>query len=260
MTAEVKYQNKITTLLLPQKLSELRHDVWRSSSFVDALIDSDDIRLHLSILKLYYPWMVKVLLPSRISELLHHWRLDYDFKDMHIAPAHALLWIKWQAPPTDFRTGTLREFIYMDEYLADNDILHLTALFYRPRVDTDEAVARDDYRSRLVSRDQVERYAHTLQRHMSDGVRRMMAASLIYAYATKQLIYDLYGSRLFEGGGETPPRHNLGWTATALQVAEQGVFGSYEQVLDTTMHEVLAYLLIKKSEADAMEAARNNKS
>jgi hypothetical protein len=36
-----------------------------------------------------------------------------------------------------------------------------------------------------------------------------------------------------------------------MQIAEHQTFGDYESVLDTTLHEVLAYMLVKKSESES---------
>jgi hypothetical protein len=257
MTLSLSYQNKETNLGVPSQISALRPDIWRSASFVDAILAGDDIKLHIAVLEhMHRPWY-HIMTISHISDILRAWHMDYDWKDMHIAPAWRMLWMRYVQPPTDFRTGTLREFIYMDEYLQENDVLHLTALLYRRQVDDQDSLKRDDKRERLVSRDQVTQLAAILERyqHLS-SVRRMMAGALWYAYGVKHLVHDLYGSRLF-ASEDTNISHNLGWTSTALQVAEQGVFGSYESVLDTTLHEVLAYLLVKKSESEAIQAAQS---
>lgn len=250
----ITYNRKTTEVILPSRLSELTQQDWRSSALSESVITGDDTRLKMSIIQMRYPVLYKVMRADHIAEIIRTWSFEYDWKNTPVIEAHHLPFMRYVAPPPDFRTGTLREFIYMDEYLAENDILHLTALLYRREVRSRDYVAKDDYRIRLISRDQVAIMARTLQRHDCTGIRRMMAGALIYAYAIKHLVHELYGSRLFQG--ESTVSHNLGWTATALQVAEQGVFGSYENVLDVTLHEVMAYLLVKKSESDATKAAQ----
>lgn len=219
----------------------------------------DDIMVHMAVLEQLYRKWYNLMNPQHISEVLASWQMQYDMDNMRPAPGWKYLHLDYIAPPMDFRTGTLREFIYMDEYMQENDLLHLTALLYRRRSkDTVDAIRRDDQREKLVSRDQVSVWAAILHRYRRHaGVRIMMAGAQVYAVGVKQLVSNLYGSRLFSG--EATVNHNMGWMATAMQVAEQGVFGDYEQVLDTTLHEVLSYLVIKKNEADAIERSREQK-
>jgi hypothetical protein len=251
----LSFQNKNIELRLPSKISELRHSIWRSPLFLKAIMAMDDILIRMSVIEHETPnTFYKHMSPQHISQVLHHWTMDYDWKDIPPAPAWKYIHLNYVAPPEDFRTGTLREFIYLDEYLTAGDTLSLTALLYRRKCkDVMDAFKREDMRERLISRDQVTAWAAILKRYVhKEGVQIMIAGAHVYAISIKSLIHDIYGQRLF--GGDQTVSHNLGWTATAMQIAEQGVFGGYEQVLDTTLHEILAYMLVKKSESDAMEA------
>jgi len=266
LTIEATYNHSTKALSLPSQISALRPDIWRSADFVDAVLSLDDLRIRMAILKYYHPYYFGMMSPVQVSEIIGAWELQADYDALAPMPGFRYFYLHYVEPPRDFATGTLREFIYMDEYLEEivsgdaslppapkgESIACLTALLYRRPADHAAALRRDDRRAPLIGRDQVGMWAQTINRHSYlRQVQSMQASALLYAIGVKQLVHNLYGSRLFSGEANTS--HNLGWMAVAMQVAEQGVFGNYEQVLDTTLHEVLAYMLVKKSEADAAD-------
>ena len=252
MTLTATYNQSTKALSLPSQISALRQDIWRSADFVDAVLSLDDLRIRMAILKYLYPDYYRIMTPVQVSEIIGAWELQADYDALAPMDGFRYFHLHYIAPPRDFATGTLREFIYMDEYLEEMDITSLTALLYRRPADHATAIRRDDRRAPLIGRDQVWMWAQTIKRHSYlRQVQAMQASALLYAIGVKQLVHSLYGSRLFAGEANTS--HNLGWMAVAMQIAEQGVFGDYEHTLDTTLHEVLAYMLVKKSEADAME-------
>jgi len=252
LTIQATYNHSTKALYLPSQISALRPDIWRSADFVDAVLSLDDLRIRMAILKYHYPDYFGMMSPVQVSEIIGVWELQADYDALAPMPGFRYFHLNYVEPPKDFATGTLREFIYMDEYLEEMDIPSLTALLYRRPADHAAALRRDDRRALLIGRDQVGMWAQTIKRHSYlRQVRAMQASALLYAIGVKQLVHNLYGSRLFAGDANTS--HNLGWMAVAMQIAEQGVFGDYEHTLDTTLHEVLAYMLVKKSEADAAE-------
>jgi hypothetical protein len=252
MTVSAIYQNKEETLVLPSQMSELRQEIWRSSVFVKAVLAMDDTRIRVAILAHYYPAYYRMMSTQQVVDILAAWDIKADYDAMAPMPGWSYFYLQYVAPPKDFATGTLREWIYMDEYLEEMDIPALTALLYRRPADDATALRKDDRRTPLIGRDQVSLWAKSIKRHSYlKKVQAMQASALLYAIGVKQLVHELYGSRLF--GGEATTTHNLGWMAVAMQIAEQGVFGDYEHVLDTTLHEVLAYMLVKKSESETQE-------
>ncbi len=255
MTLSVSHRAQEASIILPDKMSELPAAVWDSSSFVAAVMKGDDTELKLQYLLSQHPDWSRRMNATQLSDILRAWELTYDYMD--VAPLEAWQWmtLHYVAPPADFRTGTVREFMYMHEYMEEGNMLELTALLYRRRSkDKEDAIKRDDMRMRLISRAQVSQEAKILQQYIERrGVQRMICGAYIYSIGTKHLIHDLYGSRIFSG--EPSSSHNLGWMAVAMQVAEHGVFGDYEHVLDTTLHEVLSYMVVKQSEADASKSS-----
>jgi hypothetical protein len=250
MTLSVAYRDEYVDLSLPQKMSELPDDIWGSSLFVSAVLSMDDVAMRMAILAHTYPSWYARMSAQQISDIIGAWEIQMDYDHMKPMRGWRYFYLHYIAPPVDFRTGTLREFIYMHEYLEEMDTVSLAALLYRyPDPNRADALRRDDKRVRLISRDQVELWAHNMRRHKHKKMKAMQASALLYSVGVKQLVYSMYGSRLFTG--EATTSHNLGWTAVAMQIAEHQTFGDYESVLDTTLHEVLAYMLVKKSESES---------
>lgn len=267
MTLSISSHNKVRDLHLPSQINELRPDIWRSSFFISALLRYDAIAIKVAIFRIMYPEYD--LTPVQMDTILQAW----DFKLEHSASTplptlspYYFMDAAWPAP--DFANGTLREFIYMDEYLQEGDLLKLTACLCRP-VDraTSSAWSRDDKRVRLVSRMQVDHYASIIARYessiiMRNKIQSAVAIAMSVAIGIKQLVSSLYSATLFTSSDDSDaaPSHNLGWTAIAMQVGDSRAFGNYEDVLDTTLHEICAYLVIKKQENDRMKALQNSSS
>lgn len=55
-------------------------------------------------------------------------------------------------------------------------------------------------------------------------------------------------SILFEKSDKRKPDDHTGWTGAAMEIAETGTFGTYKQVLETSMWDILLFLYRKKFE------------
>ena len=89
---------------------------------------------------------------------------------------------------------------------------------------------------------------------------------LLYFVGIKEYIAKNYGQFLFDEDDEddvniqsaTAHFPNFGWWSAYLQIAESGVFGNYEQVLQTNFHRVIMFLIEKRKEAKRQRAAFSN--
>jgi hypothetical protein len=165
----------------------------------------------------------------------------------------AFLWQgkSYMLPTANFENGTAVQFPLADKYLQDftekgeeEALLKLVASLCM--------AAKND---KLI----VEKRAELLR-----GMpHETQIAVMLYFIGIKQFIADTYGEYLFDDEGEEEDlavrvsvSHfpNFGWWAAYLQIAESGVFGNYEQVLNTNFHRVIMYLIEKRKESKRMKA------
>lgn len=153
---------------------------------------------------------------------------------------------------TNFDNGTAVQFPLADKFLQaftekgeEENLLRLVAALC-------VAAKNDEFI--------IEKRAESLQ-----GLpHETQIAVMLYFIGIKQFISDTYGEYLFDDDEEEEDlavrvsvAHfpNFGWWAAYLQIAESGVFGNYEQVLNTNFHKVIMYLIEKRKESKRMKAA-----
>lgn len=168
-------------------------------------------------------------------------------------------------PSDKFASVTCLEYVLLDElyteYIVDQDPereLRLVAIVARPSGPSDDPAS--DPRVKLLSIEQTDQWMDTVRR-LPESIR-VYIITLISA--NRALVHEQYGHWLFtstpavvpdQDGGEidTQPSDsglNFGWWGAYLDVAADGVFGTYDQVLHTAFHTVCMHMVRK------VEAAR----
>jgi hypothetical protein len=179
--------------------------------------------------------------------------------------------------PTDrMATTTLLEYLLVDEvytqYIAEDQDqereLRLVALVCRPAGPSPYSTA--DPRVQLLTMEQTDEWM-PLVRQMPESIR-VYVVTLISAF--RKFVYDTYGHWLFGSdpikprGDETdetvgikPPDDdelNFGWYGVALDVAGDGTFGTYDQVLHSLFHSVAMHMVRKIDEARRLSIERDH--
>lgn len=163
--------------------------------------------------------------------------------------------------------ATANEFVLADDYyqkfMESHQVKYLNLLcatLCRPSLTGSKAIELEDNRIPIVSRLQIERSAWKWK------FIRMWKKFTIIAYfsACKLYIHNTYGPYLFSGSGESEGQAkstgiNFGWLGAFMTIAENGIFGSYEEVMRTRFH-TLAYYMLKKNQdqKEAEAAAKKN--
>ena len=113
----------------------------------------------------------------------------------------------------------------------------------------------DDHRVKLTSTAQTQEWLPIIKA-LPESIRTYMTTLIS---ANRVLFYNAYGHWLFpqkpkgDDGEVSDEGSNFGWWGAMLDVAEDGVFGTYEQVLDTPHHTVCQHMIRK------IDAARRSK-
>lgn len=180
---------------------------------------------------------------------------------------------KWKGkiyhlPKAKFEDGVAIEFPMADRFLEAftktgevADLMKLVGTLAREKMPT-TPIFKKSPRALLLSREDAENRAEILR-----GLPLETAMSvLLYFVGIKEYIAQNYGQFLFDEDEEddvniqsaTAHFPNFGWWSAYLQIAESGVFGNYEQVLQTNFHRVIMFLIEKRKEAKRQRAAFSN--
>lgn len=263
-------------LELPSQWNELRPSIWRSSAFVNGVLALDMQAIKLAVLQHYYPVFWRLMSANDVSLFLSCWNFEGFEKCRPVlgvaSNGNVLPWMRCAWPLDEFENGTMREFMLMDEILTqyveggavNYDVaLKMLALLHRP-VHGDVVVRRksEDVRVAVVSNGHVDEMAAVLRRYAGSiyakRIRRAASMAVMYALGVKFFVAELYGPLLFDTNsseGMETESSALNWTSVNMQVAEGGVFGNYEGVLDTQFHTICTYLVVKKREDARRKAA-----
>lgn len=170
--------------------------------------------------------------------------------------------IDWFLPKALFVDGAAIEFPMADQFVeafaksgSDSDLLKVVGSLATPSVNGSKE------RQIIRNREDAEHRADILR-----GIPTETAmAVLLYFLGVKQYIAQKYGSFLFDDDDDddddalvraaTAHFPNFGWWGAYLGIAETGVFGNYEQVLHTSFHRVIMFLIEKRKEAKRQRAA-----
>lgn len=165
-------------------------------------------------------------------------------------------------PKEKFSNGTAFEYPVISEYLDDfietgqQDLLHkLAAVLLRP-------VARDKEKSRLPAKSRGE--VELMAKHFADLPKYVLAIALQYAIGITHYVHRTYGQWLFaaadpqEEEEQGPKGPNFGWWGVYMDIAESGVFGTYDQVLSSSFHVICTYLVKRKQSALEQRNSNSN--
>lgn len=171
-------------------------------------------------------------------------------------------------PSAMFANVTAMEYVLLDEkyaqYIVDQDPeieLRLVSIVLRPAGPSPDPAS--DPRVKLLSIEQTDQWIDTVRR-LPESIR-VYIITLISA--NRAMVHEQYGHWLFsstptavtdQDGGEidtqpTESGQDFGWWGAYLDVAADGVFGTYDQVLHTAFHDVCMHMVRK------VEAARLRK-
>lgn len=159
-------------------------------------------------------------------------------------------------PGDDFKNVTGGEYAMLSDLYeefkedADSDVeSRMIALTLRPAGDTDDPAS--DPRVRLKSSDQARAWLPII-RALPDSVRAYMT-TLISANIAE--VYDRYKDWLFTSSSSEDESSglNFGWWGLFMDVAQDGVFGNFDQVLATPMHTICMHQVRKVDEARRMK-------
>lgn len=161
--------------------------------------------------------------------------------------------VEFNLPFKNFENGTAIEYAlaesYFNGYIKKGDaadLLKLTATLARPSVMGIRLVPK--------TRQDVERID---AKHLEGLPLEYQTVALMYFAAVKQQIQKNYGKFLFEideddtdfwADAAVSDYPNFGWWATFLGIAQTGVFGNYEAVLQTNFHRIAMFLIEKRKE------------
>jgi hypothetical protein len=132
----------------------------------------------------------------------------------------------------------------------------LAAVLYRPQEAAAAAAKRGDERVPFYHQSEAE-----ARGEYPDAV---VAAAMYYFSGLKAWVSNVYGPYIFDQpdldeNGEPLADENasgpdFGWWGVLQGVAEAGVFGTLEQVYQTSIHAVCIFLVRKKEEAERMRS------
>lgn len=165
-------------------------------------------------------------------------------------------------PKPKFENGSCLDFVLADGYyhkysntLDETHLLRLVATLCRPAsAQKESARLSGDIRMPIRTKEEVEAIAQQLER--LDPVYRSVA--LLYWIGVKEYINRTYwmlftGPNTEQPEGAEPPATNgpkFGWWSKFMEVAESGLFGNYDQVLQKRLHLICMYLVDQQSKSE----------
>jgi hypothetical protein len=161
-------------------------------------------------------------------------------------------------PADQFKTVSGLEYALIDDlYRAfikdmDTDIeCQMIAIVLRPEGDTPDPAA--DPRVKLISKDQTREWL-PMVRALPESIRTYMTTLIS---ANRVFIHDTYEYWLFPesaaGDAADSGGLNFGWWGAYMDVAEDGTFGDYDNVLQTAFHTLCMYMSSKVDKARALK-------
>jgi hypothetical protein len=186
---------------------------------------------------------------SALIDCLDWLTLDADITP--IVPSFDWKGIRFDLPKAKFENGTALEFALGDQFLdkftktgEESDLLNLVSVLAR-------------HQGKSIASKEESEYIATNFKGLPIGISMSV---LLYFVGIKEYIHKLYGELLFGDNDEDADTAaiahfpNFGWWGSFLQIAESGVFGNYEQVLQTNFHRVVMFLIEKRKESERMKA------
>jgi len=170
--------------------------------------------------------------------------------------------IRLHLPSAQFTNVTGLEYVLLDdmykkyiEYRRPDDEARMIAMMLRPAGASPDPAS--DPRVQLLSSKQAEAW-YPLVRSLPDSIRAYMTTLIS---ANRDQLHQMYGPWLFSGSGiETkegddqvstpePEGLNFGWWGAFLDIAQDGVFGDHDHVLQTPIHTICTHMIRKVDEA-----------
>lgn len=202
------------------------------------------LKMFIDILK-FNKINVKILTSIQIVELFN--LVDWSFLNVYPQSAIIKQYENFISGEASLKNCSAIEFYLIDQYYQsyntkgdkhDKHALHnLTKTIYRKDIGFDAKTG--DNREPILSQAQLENNNVLFPENVQ-------ASALMYAHANLMYIQNSYGSAL-SGSEEKPSSAGkiLGWVATYMSIAETGIFGNFDQVLQTNIHVILTYMVKK---------------
>jgi len=162
-------------------------------------------------------------------------------------------------PSAQFSNVTGLEYVLLDDlykrFIQDRnpeDEVRMISMMLRPSGITPDPAS--DQRVQLISSKQAEAWA-PLVRSLPDSIRAYMTTLIS---ANRDQLHSMYGPWLFSGSGidtkegeatPEPEGLNFGWWGAFLDIAQDGVFGDHDHVLQTPIHTICTHMIRKVDEA-----------
>lgn len=183
--------------------------------------------------------------------------------------------VKFYFPKPILENVTALEYAIADdlfqEYMNQGDrqhLIELAALLCRPgNDDKDEVQTTGDPRTPLIGRGQLK----SLARHFDDLPEYLLLCILMFFIGCRKKIHEMYAGWIFPkpqdetsdeqeiSRSEQNEKHKwesgylFGWHSVFMDVAQNGVFGSLEQVHKTPFHTICMYLVQQKKYQEMRE-------
>lgn len=243
-----------TTVALPVGWSAVKATALRLSHIIDAIMRLDIASIRIGIVSHYLP----AARAQDVSHIIANYPLDIvNATDGHVLYPYVepltniLPWVRCDWIKPDLEGCMMERWVLIDELVGE----YVIAL--NDNVPTDASA----YKLLCAVSGSKGDYA----RYESSGIfrnkiKRHLALALLGAMYAKHVMHEMYGTWLFakgDGGADDVTQVNLGWYGIAMQVAEGRVFGNYKDVMVCDVHDVCAYLVMKKQENDKMRAEMN---
>lgn len=257
-------RNRRLSFHLPESWSEIPEHIRFDSVLILSRFRGEEAQLRL--LRLWTGIKKNIILgltPQHLASILRvlDWVFAKDAKPYVSTYLHK--GVTYYYPSEQFETGTAIEYPIADAYYRDylehgnpDDLIKLTATLCRPRKRNEaDIIKTGDPREILASRDEAEARA----KQLTDLPEEVQMMTFLYFDRIKALIHSTYGDYLFKGSDDEQDGGglNFGWWSTYMDIAETGVFGNYEQVLQANFHTLCMFLAKRKSESDAREQKMN---
>jgi len=248
---------------LPERWSELRPaQVWRC---MDMIIRGCTRREILDYL-LHLPGFITDLMEAgALYDLIQciDWMQLDTTSATPIAPYIETHRRRFYLPTARLAYSTCREYMMLDSLFdqyrsepSDELEIRIIALMVRPWSGQDGHYP--DQRVSIIAEEETIGWRAEIEA-LPEAIRAYLMTLIC---AMRRSVFDAYGDYLFEQPPADPEETgvdpseleddtgiNLGWMGAFLDVAADGVFGTFDQVLDAQFHDVAAHMCRKIDEA-----------